>query len=479
MHGPGGEHMRAILLVGLLAATALAGCLSDDEVTADGPEKITKELAAGVTMEAFGNASQAIEEFADIAGTYYSIDASTFEPTIGATSTGGIFMTNFRGLGSGTHIMGSMDQGQTWNDVTPLLPTGMKAVPNSNDPFIFVDQMTDRIYDFDMCIILSGFCVSYSDDDGQTWVTESIATGFAPALDHQSIAAAPSDMATPVYPNALVWCVNRGLTITGAWCSTSVDGGLVWTPLVPGFPATTPQCSGLHGHVTSSSNGNFYRGNPSCNGPAAYRSTDSGFTWTQHEISDVQSLGHEIALAADSESGVYAFWIGREDGLPYFAVSNDHGETWGQAMEVAPDPVTATGFPTIEVLAPGHVAFAYIGTEVEDGYDGEAADMTWNGYIGISTDATPDGATIVTAMVNDRDDPLDTERPCGRIRCGGFGDFIDIAIDFDGRPWAALAHNGQDNAGIVGTLVAGPSLTGEGMLEELPVGGASEWGSEE
>ena len=79
--------------------------------------------------------------------------------------------------------------------------------------------------------------------------------------------------------------------------------------------------------------------------------------------------------------------------------------------------------------------------------------------------------------VNAPDDPLDTTENCGNVRCGGFGDFIDIAIDLEGRPWAALSHNPDGDTGIVGTFIAGPALRGDLQnLTTLPVGGSSTLG---
>ena len=75
--------------------------------------------------------------------------------------------------------------------------------------------------------------------------------------------------------------------------------------------------------------------------------------------------------------------------------------------------------------------------------------------------------------VNQPNDPLDVTSDCGNVRCGGFGDFIDVEIDDEGRPWIALAHNagGFDEA-IIGTLTEGPALFGDlAYLPVLPAGG--------
>ena len=72
------------------------------------------------------------------------------------------------------------------------------------------------------------------------------------------------------------------------------------------------------------------------------------------------------------------------------------------------------------------------------------------------------------------DDPLDSTPDCGYRRCGGFGDFIDIVIDHEGRPWAAMSNNNYNDMGIVGTFSEGPALRGdEEFLPPLPEGGPS------
>ena len=93
----------------------------------------------------------------------------------------------------------------------------------------------------------------------------------------------------------------------------------------------------------------------------------------------------------------------------------------------------------------------------------------------VLTDAFADHPLITTVVVNDPDDPLDISSDCGNIRCGGFGDFIDVEIDDEGRPWIALAHNAAGNEeAIIGTLMAGPTLYGElRPLAPLPAGGQS------
>ena len=88
------------------------------------------------------------------------------------------------------------------------------------------------------------------------------------------------------------------------------------------------------------------------------------------------------------------------------------------------------------------------------------------------TDAFNETPLITTVMVNEVNDPLDDASPtCGYERCGGFGDFLDMQIDANGRVWFALAHNPTDS-GIYGSLTIGPSLRGEVIpLSEMAAGG--------
>ena len=75
--------------------------------------------------------------------------------------------------------------------------------------------------------------------------------------------------------------------------------------------------------------------------------------------------------------------------------------------------------------------------------------------IGCNRDVDPDNTPVVDSSICYEDDD------CGDKRCGGFGDFIDIEIDDEGRPWIALAHNPAGEIGIVGTLIQGPTLYGD------------------
>ena len=96
----------------------------------------------------------------------------------------------------------------------------------------------------------------------------------------------------------------------------------------------------------------------------------------------------------------------------------------------------------------------------------------------ILTDAFSDNPLFTTVQINLPEDPIDSSNAypegCGYERCGGLGDFLDMAVDKYGRPWFSLANNDAGEIGIFATINAGPTLRGE--LQELtimPLGGAA------
>ena len=403
-------------------------------------------------------------------GSYYGIGLSTFEPTMGITSNDNLYMSSWgNGLAGSTAIVQcsgliGMENLSDYSCVDvydpPLLP-----VANSNDPYVYVDKWTDRIMKFDMHALL-GMTVEWSDNEGESWSIPTIATDIRSVQDHQTITSAP-------YPAVLhettwVFCINGNAP--HPLCSTSFDGGNTWSPEVSGAPINC-QSGGLTAHLEGSPNGNFYRGNAGCNGEgySIYRSTNGGFTWTEHqlptEISGTADTwnAEEAQVGIDDENNVHAMWLGA-DNMPYYAYSRDEGDTWSDAMMIAPPTdLVGTGFPVVTAGGEGRVAFGYLGDSGGD---------TWNGYLTILTDAFGENPLFTTVQINDVGDPLDTTTDCGYNRCGGFGDFLDMGVDQYGRPWWSLSHNEGGDIGIFATITNGPSLREDiAGLKPMPPGG--------
>ncbi len=82
------------------------------------------------------------------------------EPTLGFTKQGWIYYAALDGLSEPifkTHTVRSKDQGRTWEDVTPPDNPGY-----SEDPYLYVDPDTGRIFTMDL--LLPCTRLSRSDD---------------------------------------------------------------------------------------------------------------------------------------------------------------------------------------------------------------------------------------------------------------------------------------------------------------------------
>ena len=471
----------AILLTILMGAAPLAGCFGANEITETADEDggfFAFEQGLNPTtwyhypggMNAMNNTSALNGENIPFysQGTYYGTGYSTFEPTMGITSTDNIYFSSYgNGPAGSTAIvqcsnmieMTSLSDFTCQNVYGPVLP-----VANSNDPYVYVDPWTDRIMKFDMHALL-GMTVEWSDDEGDSWFGPSVATSYS-VQDHQTIASSP--YGGILHETLWVFCINGNYP--APLCSQSQDGGLTWGPELPGAPVDC-QSGGLSAHIIGADNGNFYRGQRGCDGSgySMYKTEDGELTWTEHvlptEVSGTADTwnAEEAQVDTDSQSNVYAMWMGI-DNMPYFSYSLDDANTWSDAIMVGPSHLEGTGFPVVIAGDPGKVAFGYIGTE---------GDGVWHGYISVITDAFNANPLITTVQLNAPDDPLDDASPtCGYERCGGFGDFIDMQIDAYGRPWLSLSHNPSGDTGIMGTFTEGPTLVGNvTSLTPLPVGG--------
>ena len=112
-------------------------------------------------------------------GSYYGIGLTTFEPTMGITSNDNLYMTSWgEGPAGSTAIvqctglieMVNLSDYSCANVYDPISP-----VPNSNDPYVYVDRWTDRIMKFDMHA-LAGMTVEWSDNEGSSWSPPTFAT---------------------------------------------------------------------------------------------------------------------------------------------------------------------------------------------------------------------------------------------------------------------------------------------------------------
>ncbi len=476
--------MRPLLLGLLLTATVLAGCAgSDDTDTAPEPQA---EAARPVWFHRDGGVLVDASLFAGEAPSFVQLNVTTRisgEPTIAVTRTGAVFypaidfdsgVPNVQGLPRTVYYR-SVDGGRTWEDFSPHL-LQVDTHPTSFDPYVYADPTTGRLFALDMGPHVACNKVSWSDDDGRTWLTRDGACP-TPVADHPSIFAAPANALSSVlapnnpvtaYPNTIFLCSNQ---VADVQCSMSPDGGLSWLPSEPIFVGVDTQilaedamgvgwlCGSLTGHGHASFvDGTIYIGRSYCGTIMAGISRDGGMTWEQATIASDPIYAprgeHDVSIATDLDGTAYAFWIGGNGTTTWLSVSHDQGRTWALPLNVTAPGVTAAKLPSLVAGASGRIAFQYVATTTPSGWEvddlapngtllheAEWRNATWDAYVGVSLDAGSEDPVFATTTVNRPDQPL--KRGGCEDRCfgdvGGMYDFLDIDFDpMTGRLWTSL-----------------------------------------
>jgi hypothetical protein len=411
----------------------------------------------------------------------YEVADRAIEPTLGITKKGDIFYTAAAST-NGVDVLRSTDDGGTWENTSPRLPTGQKSHPITLDPYIYVDESTGRIFNIDLMVACSN--LSFSDDNGASWTTNPLACG-RPVNDHQTLFSGPPAISpTPVFPEIVYYCWND--FGAGSSCSKSLDGGVSWS--VTGSPAFTGYdpngeeqgfdnfCGGFHGHGVVGKDGTVYLPKEYCGQPWLGISTDEGATWTRVQVADntTEDLGSDTSVAVDAKGNLYYTYESGDQKL-WLVTSTDGGEYWTKPKMVAAPGVKEVTLPTLDAGDPGKVAIAYMGSEnskfAKCQPDCSTADyegVKWNGYITMTANALSDDPLFYSGTANAKSDPFYIGRCDFSNRCSPILDFIDVEISPDGTPWGAFvdacgpacATNGQNDGGlaVVGRLVGGPRL---------------------
>ncbi len=415
-----------------------------------------------------------------------SVGEEAAEPSIGITSSGCMFYAAFE------KAMRSCDFGATWENTNGLLSS-----PVSFDPWLWVDPVTDRIFNVQM-IYLACTWISWSDDDGESWLGNPEDCGTVPVNDHIKLATGPWAGAenplaqNPVYPQAVYFCHNKLVTVE---CCTSVDGGATFALCQPAGSG------GLHGAVTAGPDGTVYVP-PRSETPSVHISRDNGLTWETRTMGQDQGTPEprkNSEVATDTGANAYHTWIGADFGV-YLSRSGDQGKTWDpHSLRASPAEVVSATFVHAQAGDPGRIAIAYLGSEDadrlgEDDIDGEP----WGGnphtapagvrhhlYVTFSLNALDPAPAWTTVRVTD--DPVQVGSICissGDCRdIGGSNrnllDFNDLSLDREGRAYVAFAdgctsekcrgpdgtpEDSRDAAGVVAILETGPSLYGNATL---------------
>jgi hypothetical protein len=413
------------------------------------------------------------------------------EPSVGVTSSGCIFFAALH------RVMRSCDAGGDWEEVQDVF-----SQPMTSDPYLWVDPVTDRVFNVQM-VALACTWTAWSDDDGGSWLGNPWDCGPTPVNDHIKLGTGPWTAAgygllggaSPAYPQATYFCYNK---LVGVFCYTSFDGGATFP--VGGQIVGLAGGGGLHGAITTAPDGTVYVP-PRLPTPTVYYSKDNGLTWssaTMGEDVGTPSPRKNSEVATDTASNGYHVWVGEDMGV-YMSRSTDSGVTWDQSsIRVSPVEVVSATFPHIDAGDPGRIAVAYLGSE--DGHRiGTGGESEWDGnphsapdetryhlYVTMSLNALDAEPVFYTFRVTT--DPVQIGSIC--ISSGGCSDgnrnlldFNDLHIDRDGRVYVAYADgctgecvtmsepapaDSRDAAGMVAILDLGPSLfEGVGLMPLL------------
>jgi len=322
----------------------------------------------------------------------------------------------------------------------------------SLDPIMFVDDGhfggPNRLFSSQLILVTSE--LSFSDDDGNTWLPTQ-GSGQPAGVDHQTVGGGPYAFPAPLtptgYPHGIYYCSQDIVT---AFCSRSDDGGTTFGPGVPIYtfahvngadvPIAPGTCGGLHGHVRVSPDGTVYVPNENCfdansvSRPGVAVSTDSGLSWVVRTVPDGKSIspGTDPSVAEGANNTIYLGYV-NSDGHAKIAVSGDRGLHWSKSKD-AGTPFGVQNAEFAEVIAGDdeRAAFAFLGTQTSG--DTQSADFqgVWHLYAAFTYNS---GLTWTTVDATPTD-PV--QRGCvwnqgGSNPCRNLLDFNDITVDKFGR----------------------------------------------
>ena len=463
------------LVLASVAALLLAGCVAPGALQPAAVPDVADPQLAGRVVSHAGDALQPLDPaYAALRVRLAATGFSGGEPTVGVTSDGTLFTT-----AGGVEIARSTDGGKSWERVTPPA-TDLLARPKvSLDPWIWVDPITDRVYDSPLYVVCTW--AAWSDDKGDSWKANPLAGCGTPAHDHQKLTTGlPAEGVKVTGYDSVVYYSYNSFRGEGTVVLASYDGGLTYTNERVAH-ADDPCHAGIAGPVIAGPDGTAYSPKPTCDGIHVAVSRDSGASWeVTGKVTDVGSadaLASMTDVAVDAAHNAYAVWTG-EDGHTYYTASTDKGASWSKAIRVSPPTLNATVYPVIAAGEDGRIAIGYLGSPSDAGKwetkDAESADpkAVWHAYLTFVEDADTATPRFTTVQATPDDDPV--QMGCiwqsgGSNPCRNLGDFIDLVAGKDGRPYlvysdgckkCASADQSRRADVVVAILEEGPSLLG-------------------
>ena len=480
MRGYGPALATALMLL----LMSLSGCLQDNST----PDEVKEEALPSGLFVTGSDGSPVDEPPLPLVFNLSDVGEDGAEPSIGVTSSGCIFFIAFE------KVMRSCDHGTSWEDVT-----GPLCAFQTNDPYGWVDPVTDRIFNVQMQGLQTSW-ICWSDDDGETWIGNPHDSGTTPLNDHIKLASGPwtssgygigGQFSQTFYDQAVYYCYNK---LAGIFCFTSFDGGATFEAggQLIGLATTN---GGLHGAITSAPDGTVYV-TPRVETPTVIVSKDNGLTWFERTMGEDEGTPYprkNSEVATDTQSNAYHIWTGADEGV-YMATSTDSGQSWSQtSIRISPNEVISTAFPQVDAGDPGRIAITYLGSENaselnQSNIDGEPWDgnahyansnVSYYLYVTYSLNALDPNPVFHTVRASP--DPVQIGSIClnsGDCRdIGGSNrnllDFNDLHIDREGRVYIAFAdgcigdcasgnnsgpEDSRSRRGILCFLESGPSL---------------------
>ena len=352
----------------------------------------------------------------------------------------------------------------TWEDKSGTLTT-----LNTLDPLMTTDPVSGRTFNSQLSGANSLF--EYSDDDGNTWTPGQIGPANGGA-DHQGMTTGPYpagpqyEALKALYGQAFYYCSQ---SVAAAFCARSDDGAQTQGPGTV-FKNTDCAAGGLHGHPKVGPDGRLFIpdssqcilglgttvgvGDGSSEKVITFISADAGTTYSVSALP--QSSGGagsdpSIHPSKADAAGNYNTYMCYENGDSHLriAVSKDKGATWVNDFDVgAIANIKQSRFPAMIAGDPNRAACVFHGTTTEG--NGNSLDFkgVWHTYMATTFDA---GLTWHVSNLTG----VDPIQGFGGVGPDGTNrnllDFIDLEIDEQGRPIAALAD------GCTGACTSDPS----------------------
>jgi len=465
----------AIILAGLLAAAAGAAA---KPVGCERRLPVTRHRAADVVLRRSRHARLPV---VCVVRTGYA----TSESTIGVTARGTIVYSPALSENS---VARSTDGGRHWYLTYPF-DEQYTALWNTDDPYLWVDRRTGRIFwshatgpsrtapvlvsnsplpsGIPTAIAAaSGFQVYSSADEGLSWRTANYTSAPTGDWDKVFTGPPPATGTRPTgYPDLVYMCANSPTEAAGPgrFCYRSLDGGITFEPAGYVFPSQqqpADQCQALMANNGAvGPDGTVYQPVTCANGSYVAVSTDEGSTYEWHRvtgappasgIAGVSAGVGGLQIAVDDAGELYAMW---STGKRVMLVrSRTGGKAWKPALNVTTPGLAQVALASLAAGPAGHVGVAYYGSS-----DPKAIRLT--AYLTTTATGATSSPVFASAALNPPARPI--FQPSGVA--GGVSpraDYIGAAFDSHGTLWVgAVQQIGKPDAngnvattGLVGHL---------------------------